>query len=400
MFTAEPRCARSDNPPRRVLPLRYGLRAEYVRTWARLGLRLGFDAAGESGRITRRGTLTLPGREGDIRLFGQAPVDGVSADRYRSSVVNVAPHLTVTVRLGALSVGPGLRLETYVVSTSAAHPPLPSVPAIGSDRSAIFVEPRLRLSYAFRNAELEARLSLQHQPPALLDLSAVYGIPTLAPARALHAALGPRLSLPAAFTLELVGYVKKLDQLAVRTDATPPALARALEAHGEGRSYGAALCLRRDLADGFSGVLNYTLSRSQRSDADGHMRAFDLDQTHVLSLLLGFERGPFRASARMRAASGRPRTRLVGHYDDSKTGLEQPRFGAHNAARNPPFAALDLHGEWTFSWPRADAALFVDLMNVTNRKNVEEVAYTPDFRARRDLIGLPLLAMLGGRVGW
>ena len=78
--------------------------------------------------------------------------------------------------------------------------------------------------------------------------------------------------------------------------------------------------MRRSLGDGFSGWLAYTLQRSERDDGDGTgWRLFDFDQTHVLSALASWELGRgFELGARLRVASGYPRTPVVGAYYDAR----------------------------------------------------------------------------------
>lgn len=73
-------------------------------------------------------------------------------------------------------------------------------------------------------------------------------------------------------------------------------------------------------------------------------------------------------------------------------------FAGHNRARVPAFLQLDLHAETRFHVQEIVFALWLDVWNVTNHRNIEEVAYTPDFSRRRDLRGLPCLALLGVRI--
>jgi hypothetical protein len=378
-----------------------GLRAEYTRTRGRLGLRLGVDARVERDHVRRNGTLTLPAREGDIRLFGQAPLAALNADDYRTTLGNVAPHATFTLTLGALTLEPGLRLEGLFAAGSRSVPRLPGVPAVGHDDLWLFADPRLRVSLLLpREVTLEARAGIFHQGPEARDLSSVFGAPTLRPARAFHGALGALVSLPAELRLALWGFAKKLDQLAVRNAAEPPELGAALLATGRGSAFGGSLSLERTAERGPFGSLSYTLSHSLRSDPDGTLRRFDQDQPHVLALLAGYAFEALSVTVRMRAASGNPRTRVLGSYLDSISGLPAPLFGRHNAARNPPFFELDLHVEHSFTSARGTLALWLDVLNASNRSNVESVAYTADFRARRDVRGLPFVAMLGARIGY
>jgi hypothetical protein len=378
-----------------------GVRAEYTRTIAALTLRLGVDARVAYSRVQRSGTLTLPAREGDIRLFGQAPLAALNADDYRTTLGNVAPHATLTFSLGALTLEPGLRLEGLFAASSRSVPRFPGAPAVGHDDLWLFADPRLRVAWAaLPTLTLEARGGIYHQAPEARDLSSVFGAPTLRPARAFHGALGALVSLPSDVRLALWGYAKQLDQLAVRSALAPPDLAQALVATGRGSAVGGSLSLDRAAERGPFGSLSYTLSHSLRSDPDGTLRRFDYDQPHVLAALAGYAFEALSITLRLRAASGNPRTRVLGSYLDTTSGLAEPLFGRHNGARNPAFFEADLHIERSFAWSRCALALWLDVLNATAHTNVESVAYTADFRARRDVRGLPLVAMLGARLGY
>ena len=46
----------------------------------------------------------------------------------------------------------------------------------------------------------------------------------------------------------------------------------------------------------------------------------------------------------------------------------------------------------------AKLLLFADVQNVTNRANAEEIVYSASFRERNTIRGLPIIAVVGGRV--
>ncbi len=58
-------------------------------------LTLGADVDGELARIERSGSLTIPAREGDLRIFGQPPGDDVNADRWTTTTVDGAGYASV-----------------------------------------------------------------------------------------------------------------------------------------------------------------------------------------------------------------------------------------------------------------------------------------------------------------
>jgi hypothetical protein len=52
--------------------------------------------------------------------------------------------------------------------------------------------------------------------------------------------------------------------------------------------------------------------------------------------------------------------------------------------------------EW--SWGKAEA--YLDVQNVTDRKNPEEITYDYRYQQRAYITGLPTLPVVGGRLEW
>ncbi|MBX3213118.1 MAG: hypothetical protein KF850_13875 [Labilithrix sp.] len=128
-------------------------------------------------------------------------------------------------------------------------------------------------------------------------------------------------------------------------------------------------------------------------------RPFDFDQPHVLSLVASQEIGRFSVGARLRYASGNPRTPVVGSVYDARSDRFDPVFGPQGTTRIPAFWQLDLRIDRAFEIGKSARALvFADLQNVTSRANAEEIAYSADFRRRGNITGLPFIAVVGGRL--
>jgi hypothetical protein len=84
---------------------------------------------------------------------------------------------------------------------------------------------------------------------------------------------------------------------------------------------------------------------------------------------------------------------------DARSDRYDPVFGPQNSIRIPAFWQLDARVERTFPLGRSvRASVFADVQNVTNRENAEEIVYSPSFRERGVIRGLPLLAVIGARV--
>jgi len=130
-------------------------------------------------------------------------------------------------------------------------------------------------------------------------------------------------------------------------------------------------------------------------------RAFDSDQTHVLTVVASYEPGlGFELGARFRVTSGFPRTPVVGAFYDARRNVYEPDFGAQNSARIPPFVSLDLRAAKRFDFGRVKLELYLDVQNVTNKKNAEDLVYSYDYKKQSTISGLPILPVLGARLDY
>ena len=200
-------------------------------------------------------------------------------------------------------------------------------------------------------------------------------------------------------TAELTAFAKRLSGLPARDPSGTPPLARVLTDGGRGRSTGVQMLLRWSGEQGFSGWLAYTLSRSARRDRpDLATRLADFDRTNVLAAVAGYRRGAWSFGSRARWATGAPRTPVVGSIYDARADRHAPLFGDLNSIRLAPFFQLDLRAERALAFRRASLDLYVELLNVTARRNAEELAYNFDYSARDAITGLPFLALAGARL--
>jgi hypothetical protein len=377
-----------------------GLRARYgarLAPWLRLAL--GLDGLVQRASVRRAGSLTVPAREGDVTVFGQPPGDDVNADTWTATVGDLGPFVSATIARGAWKVTPGLRADAFPVDGSRALPPVGATPLVGYAHLAFALDPRLAVSVAPTPAwVVTAAAGLYHQPVDPADLSAVFGSPSLGPARAAHAALSVWRRLTDTTSLEATGYYRRLDGLPVRSPLPTPALAQALVSDGRGRSFGATVLARRELARGTLAWLSYTLGRSERWTGDGPARLLDYDQTHVLAAVASHQRGAWAVGARARYATGMPRTPVVGSFLDARDGTTEPIFGAQSSTRLPAFFQLDARVDRALLTAPVRLTLYLDVENVTARRNPEEIVYARDFSSSGYLTGPPLLVLAGIRI--
>jgi hypothetical protein len=381
---------------------RGGLRASHrSRQASWLATMLGIEIDDGAADLSRTGSLEIPPREGDIVVFGQPPGPDVNSDAWTGGVVDVAPHAQLDFDLGPLLISPGLRVDGYLMTTSRQTPRVGATPSLGLSHLEAAVEPRiaLRLRAGPRLSILGAA-GVYSQPPDPADLSAVFGNPTLGPATAQHATLGELLRITDTLSAEVLAFAKWMQDLPVRSPLPTPKLAQALLQDGIGRSYGVQFLVRQNPWHGLSGWIAYTISRSERRDepSDG-WRLFDYDQPHVLTVVANQTLGPWTFGARLRVASGMPRTPVTGALFDGKDDLYDPVFGPQNSARLPAFWQLDARMDRRFALGRSvDLRVYVEGLNLTDRANAEEYVYNLDYTRRGTITGLPLIALAGARV--
>jgi TonB family protein len=366
---------------------------------------VGLDVEGSRSNLVRRGSVTLPAREGDLSVFGQPPGGEVNGDAWDTTIFSMAPYAQADFGfLGdRLHIVPGLRIEPYVTSASARYPAVRGIPPTGVTSQSTAVDPRLAANYQIApRLGFKAAFGYYHQSPQPADLSAVFGNPLLGIEHGYQVLGGGNFKFTDQISLEEVVFYSKSSDLVTRSNSATPLLATSLVQEGEGRAYGTQILLRHELNGRFFGWISYTLMRSERKDHPGDpWRLFDFDQTHVATIVGSYDLGRgFELGARFRYATGFPRTPVVGAYYSARRDLYEPNFGAQNSQRIPAFIQADARIAKRFSGAWWKAEVYLDVQNVTDRDNPEEVVYNYNYSKRGYITGLPTLPVAGLRFEW
>jgi TonB family protein len=385
----------------------FGFRAFHTASAGEyLATTVGLDTEFTWSQLDRQGSITMPAREGDVLVFGQLPSDRVNADKWSTVVGGIAPYGELDISLfdSKLHVVPGLRFEPTLVGGSRIQPERAGQPSIGYYNEAAPVDPRLALRYAATSRiSLRAAGGLYQQPPLPDDLSTVFGNPQLGLSRAWHAVVGANFQLSKPMSVEITGFWVGQRDLITRSPLPSPLQSQALIQDGLGRAFGTQFLVRHELANRLFGWLSYTIMRSERTDGGSRAwRLFDFDQTHVFTALASYDLGRgFEIGSRFRYATGYPRTPVVAAIYDTRVDAYQPRFGSHNTTRVPEFVQMDVRFAKKLSLGgNTSAELYLDVQNVTYRKNPEEIVYNYDYSQKTYITGLPILPVLGGKLTW
>ncbi len=266
-----------------------------------------------------------------------------------------------------LVLTPGFRIDYFAFLDRA-------VPQV---RGSVGVEPvpQLRVSLA------GGRYA---QAPSVDELSEILGNPALGPELGWHLTAGVWTAPVTGLRLDLQGYVKWLDELAVSSLAAAPFslpdewqqlwadagndTTHGLENVGQGRVYGGEAFVRFDLVRRLrlSGWVGYGLSWSRRKDGDGEdWRWFEHDRRHQLSAVVQLHfPGEFRLGARWQLQSGAPDTPIEGWVHWVDDGNAYPVFGEFQSARGVPYHQLDLRLDKMLRAKKHTVDIYVEVLNV------------------------------------
>ena len=274
-----------------------------------------------------------------------------------------------------------------------------------SDTKGWTVDPRIgaRLDVhpGYPRTTLKGGVGLYHQPPQPYQSIAPFGTPGVGSPSAVHTSLGFEQEISHPLELSVEGFYKDLNNLVVPVAAADQsANGQSYQNIGSGKIYGSEFLLRYKPQGRFFGWVAYTLSRSERRDADNTASyIYDYDQTHILTALGSYKLGRgWQAGARFRYISGTPYTPVLGGVMDYDAGTYAPvNSGNLNSARTGAFHQLDLRIDktWTFSSWKLSA--YLDVQNTYVHKNPEGVSYNYNYSQSSSLSGIPFLPIIGLR---
>jgi hypothetical protein len=258
------------------------------------------------------------------------------------------------------------------------------VAGVRTDRSTLTDERTVdpRLSVAWRSplgVTLTAAWGIYHQVPDPLYFDdSLSASAQLDPMRARQQILGAQVGSGDRM-VRVEAYDKRYDDLAQRTreyDVT---------GGGTGRARGVDFFAKGPVALGMSGRVSYSYVSSRRTDPDTRVvtRA-PFDVSHTMTAVA--ERtivSTLRASVAWRYATGRPFTPVSGAMYDAAQHVYVPSYAAPMTERLPTFRRLDFSTSYFRQInPGLQSVVFVSLMNLLDRNNVQRYRYNADYSQR------------------
>jgi hypothetical protein len=370
-----------------------GLRGDVVRDapWGHLAA--GIDVqGGRYGRLAFGDTQTMDGE-----MAPQAMTERVAL---WSADVGLWAEGRYKIDGDRFVVKPGLRLERYGLSDE------------------LVLDPRLQITHTLSpRLVVRESIGLYHQPPTAADIDPDFGNPALDSSYTLQTSAGVETVGPLGIQIGATVFFHRgwNQPVAVTppagTDFDTPArpgsgmgavMLELLEEQlgsfeyrdnvGESVGYGVELGVKHQVGR-FLGWGSYTLTKARRKDDPMRFegwRAYQLDQTHNLSVVGSVLLGKWQLGARLRLVTGNPYTPLIG-----VSGGSAP--GATLSQRLPDFIQLDLRADrsWKRDW--GTMKLFIDIQHATwpLRENYEDADWDYENDRAKMVKGLPILPMFG-----
>lgn len=326
-------------------------------------------------------------------------VEGFPGEDEVGDVLFLAPgaYVEPTITAGDLALTSGVRADGWWVDDP--------------DVWLKTLDPRLSARYAASDSvTLKGAFGRFSQFPTPRQIDAATGNPDLGASDALQVSAGVEWTVAPGITLDVTGFRNALRGLVVgREDAfaffTGPPPLGPLDAEpyanaGTGSSRGLELLARYE-DDRTIAWLAGTLQRSTRTGRDGAESLFAYDQPVVLTALFTRELPKrWRFGSRIRYGSGNPYTPVTNRIWDLGSRTWLPVYGDVDSERLPSFWQLDarIDKEWRFR--RWTLGFYLDAQNVTSRRNVEVIAWEPDYSAEAPITGLPIIPAFGLRGQW
>ncbi len=91
---------------------------------------------------------------------------------------------------------------------------------------------------------------------------------------------------------------------------------------------------------------------------------------------------------------------MIGATYDADQGDYDPVYGPTRSTRTPTFIQLDVRAEKVWLYDTWSLGFYLDIINVTNRKNVEAIEYDYRYRESAPVTSFPILPTLGVRGTW
>jgi hypothetical protein len=162
-----------------------------------------------------------------------------------------------------------------------------------------------------------------------------------------------------------------------------------LVSEGTGSAKGMEILVQKSLTRNFYGQASISLSDAVYKALDGVKRRSDWDNRYVVNLNAGYRFGAmWEVSAKFRLAGGRPYTPI--NPEDGTID-----YSIYNTETLPVYHRLDVRAEKKWMFKNWALTTYIDVQNITNRKNVYEYRWNQFTRQIEKSENLGILPTIG-----
>jgi TonB family protein len=330
----------------------------------------------------------------DDTLISTAGVDVEPSKLLRgTSTVGMATYADVGIdATSKLKLIPGLRLDGYFIN--------------GLQRSN--VDPRMVVRYKTAPQwVVKGYVGKFSQPPQPESLDTRFGNPNVGMEHGYHYGLGYEWKPERLWSIDSeIYYVDRRDVVVFSPDVIDNGDGtfsyENFNNNGRRASYGFEAIIKREISEHAFGWLSYTYSHSRQTNRRGeNWFPTGFDQPHVLNAVASWKPGAgFEIGTRFQLASGRPDAVVVGSTFDADCGCYDSVVTSNRGARIPTYMQLDARIEKTWLFELWSIGAYLDVINVTNRKNQEGIDYDYRFRESSPITSFPIFPTIGVRGTW
>jgi TonB family protein len=330
----------------------------------------------------------------DDDILGNRGMDIPPSQLFRGSQsLGIAGYIDLGIdATEKLRLIPSLRADAYVLD--------------GQLRQSL--DPRLVARYKLEdNFTLKSYVGRFSQPPQPEALDDRFGNPNVQVEHGYHFGLGYEWKPEKLWTIDSeIYYADRRDVVVFTPDVivNDDGSFELVNFRNTGRraSYGLEAIIKREISARAFGWLSYTFSRSKQTNRNGE-RWFPtgFDQPHVMNAVGSWKPGGgWELGARFQLASGRPDARVIGSTFDADCGCYDAVTTGNRSTRVPTFMQLDVRVEKTWLFQLWSIGAYLDIINVTNRKNAEGTDYDYRYRESTPITSFPIFPTVGVRGTW
>jgi hypothetical protein len=261
------------------------------------------------------------------------------------------------------------------------------------------LSPRLSGSYELNSRQsINFATGIYYQDAAYRDIAGQSATNQLKNERSIQSILGYKFQFSSDLKLVAEAWHKQFDDVAVQPNRAQSYLTN----NGEGYAYGADISLTKRLSNNYYGQISYSYMESKRDDNDG-LGEYDyiFNIPHTFSIMGSYKpNDKWIFSGKFRYSTGRPTDEFIVHSDvfnDPDMIRYSQEITTVNGNRLPDFISLDVRVDYNLLRKWGTFSAFVDLVNVSNRFNVNSELFVPE-TGRISNVGLGVFPTFGIRI--